>query len=1002
MKVFRSTLVAAVAIFAAACGDKVEIVQPTSDTTQKINSVTVSPANVTMNVGQTVTFTAVVDGTNGAATTVTWTPASGAVSVTSAGVATANSATPGVAVCATSTVDANKKGCAQAVVTAPPATVPASVSIQSITANGTNNVTVNPLNTAGIIDVRLNINPGTQTLSRVDLKLCPVATPNCATVVATQSFTGAQSAALRYVADEAMANQTSFPSIVFSVNTANVPSAATGAPQFINGQYILSAQLFTGTSTQVAGATTQTNLTLNNVDTWIGTVATSGTTANGLNAVGFRYDRGALTVSVVPVSYTGQTVASGTVTFGSLACDSYATNPPAFAAANDYAAITAFGGGPRTVALVAPVAPSAAWTATFAQTGTPAAGNVSGYEFNGCAGANAIGETPTVTAVNTNGDALFAAAAAVNSAVAFANVAPLVALRLDNRAPVDPAGATFAATPVIRINVNPNGRANAWLNDAVTFNGTATTTATSNNWLCVAAAVNTCLATDLLPVDGGITTGTTYYVKAGLTKAAATTAAALTNPTSLNAGTAGSVANTTWCGIAYAADGLGNETASPSTATACGAGPSSALFGVDRAAPVIGYCASAAAPCAATSLAANARLSGGTVGGEFTVFVNDTGLVGNSGMLPTIAPPAGPVRMLLSRRAAGATPNSAGTTTTFNGTGTVAAAAQTSAGVAPAVASPNYATSFTAVTGAANHAYWTHTATAFDAAGNTTALGPRVIVYDATAPAPNAPTTALTLTATGYTANTSISEDLDIQDWAVSVNYGAAPVIAPAQIQQAYTAVNGYNAAIFANTSFPVTTTVNLPLAIQANVGAGLTNMVNLSTIARSQSNLANAIAPGNTFTPTTITPGAAISLQGGAFTGFTAATAPAGVVGVSSGLTTAANAANPASTTLTVTTTGTTAIFNNPFSRVDFYMLNSTGTAYLFVGSTTAATLNDNGVTRTFSYAVTISGATVFPLLGGVQGGGNLASQVVALGMNANGNVGMVNAALLAFAVRD
>src|SRR5262245_11609826 len=110
MKVFRSTLVAAAAVFAAACGDKVEIVQPSNQNTATVNSVTVSPASVVMTVGQTVTFQAVVDVSNGAATTVTWSPSAGAVSVTAAGVATANSATPGVAVCATSTADANKKG----------------------------------------------------------------------------------------------------------------------------------------------------------------------------------------------------------------------------------------------------------------------------------------------------------------------------------------------------------------------------------------------------------------------------------------------------------------------------------------------------------------------------------------------------------------------------------------------------------------------------------------------------------------------------------------------------------------------------------------------------------------------------------------------------------------------------------------------------------------------------------------------------------------------------
>ena len=155
MKVLRSTLVAAVAILAAACGDKVNVVGPsTADTTPKVNSVTVSPSTATMSIGQTVSFTAAVDVSNGAATTVTWSSSDASkVSVSTAGVATAVAATPGVAVCAASTVDANKKGCASVAVSAAAQTVPATVSIQSITLNGAGlNNPVNPGAVAGSID----------------------------------------------------------------------------------------------------------------------------------------------------------------------------------------------------------------------------------------------------------------------------------------------------------------------------------------------------------------------------------------------------------------------------------------------------------------------------------------------------------------------------------------------------------------------------------------------------------------------------------------------------------------------------------------------------------------------------------------------------------------------------------------------------------------------------------------------------------------------------------
>jgi hypothetical protein len=977
MKVLRSTLVAAVAFVAAACGDKVTVTEQGPDTTVKVLSVTVSPANVVMNIGQSVTFTAVVDVQNGAATGVTWSPTSGAVSVSAAGVATANSATPGVAVCATSSADPNKKGCAQAVVSAAPVTIPATVSIQSITISGTAGTTVVPTAVAGGIDVRVNVSPGTQTVSKVVLLVG-------ATRADSQTFTAAQSAALRFAAEEAMANQSAFPPIMFAVNTAAF-STVTGIPTYLNGTYTISAQLYTaGATSASATATAQTPLTFANANGWWATLATSGTTANGLNAGGFRYDRGSLTVGVLPVIYTsGVTVATGTVSFGSAACDSWATVPPVPA--------PAFAGGARTTALAAAVAPAVGWTATFAGTGAVAVGNVSGYEFNGCAALNAIGETPTVTAVNSNGDALFTAAAPLN-------VVALTGIRLDNRAPQNPAGSTNAGNGLIKLNLNPNGRASNWLNDAVTFNGTAVTTAASNNYLCVGAAVGACLVADTLPRDNGIATGTTYYLKAAATKAAATTAAGITNTTTLNAGTAGSATFTSWCGIAYAADALGNETASPSTATACGAEVNNTTFGVDRAAPTIAYCDVVAGPCAALSLASNARLSGGTVGGEFIVAVNDTGLVGNSGMLPTFVAPNGPVRMLLSRRAAGATGNSAGTTTTFNGNGATAAAAQTSAGTLPLAASATHTTSFTAITGAANHAYWTHSSTAYDAAGNTTALASRVVVYDATAPAPGTPSAPLTIAATGFTTAALINEDLDIQDYSFGTTYGAM-VLAPKVIQQAVVPVNGYNAATFSNTNFTVSTTVNLPLAIQANVAAGLAPITGITTTSRAQSNLA---ATSGAFAPLVVTPGAGIGLQAGAFTGFPAPTAPATIVGVTSGAgPLVANATNPASTTITATAVGATATFTNPFARVDFYMLNAAGTQWFLVGSTTAATLNDNGVTRTYSYPFTLTGAAAYAAINGSVAALPIASSILVIGMNANGNVGMEPAALLGFAIR-
>lgn len=944
MNFSRKTILVVGAALLAACGDKVTVQEYTPPpTTAKVNSVEVSPATATLNVGQTITMTAAVNADAGLATTVTWSSSdAGKASVSTAGVVTAVAATPGVAICATSTVDTGKKGCATVVVQAAAPTIPATVSINSITASGNLNGTVNPAAVAGAIDVTMNINPGNQTISKVELLFG-------GNVVYTQSFSAAQAASLRYDADQAVAAQSVFPQVVASFNTAAF-NTTTGAPTWANGPYQLQAKLYTGSTT--ASASVAQTLTLANADGWWATVATSGTTANATNATGFRYDRGALSVSALPVSYTGAVVASGTVTFGS-GCD-------------------ASGTGARTTALVAPAAGTYAWTATLSQTAAPGAGNVNGYEFDaGLCALNAIGETPTVTAVNTAGDALFTAAAPLN-------VNALTGIRMDNRAPLNPT-----------LVQNPNLRANGWINGAVAL--TSLNTGATSNGVMVAPGNQ---AGCSLPARTDCGVGTTarfvrIAASAAGTVSEARSAAATSTPTL----PAPSVTNLTYCGIFTYQDALGNEAALPAAATPCSApaaGASTALaanhmlFGVDIAPPTIAY--------TAASIAANSRRSGANIGGEFIVTVNDTGLVGNSGMLPT-----SPVLMLIAQRVAGTTANSAGTINNLFANGTANAAGTLSA-TGVAAGAPLYSTAITGMTGAANHAYYTHSATAFDAAGNSASVSPRTMVYDNAAPVPGAPSTSVTLAATGYTANAFISEDLDIQDFSFGVTYGAlAPFTSvAAQLQMPMVAVNGFNAATFANTNYGVNAAVPMPLALQANVGAGLTNMAGLYTLARSQSNLS---ANSANFVPGVVTPGTAIPFGAPQLTTFPAITLPGGVTGVVTGNTTAAAAATPASVLLTATITGGTAVFNNPFSRIDFYMKDATGTRYFNVGSATVATLNDNGAVRTFTFTTTISGATVYALLGGA--GATFASDIVAVGIGAaNSNIGMVAAGATALNV--
>ena len=200
MRIVRSSLfTVAVAFAAAACGDKVTVAGPAVTTTttavSKVNSVAVAPVSATMNIGDKITLIPSVNADAGLATTVTWSSSDATkASVDGSGVVTAVAATPGVAVCATSTVDTGKKGCASIIVTSAPISIPATVSIAGITQTNLN-TPVDPSNTNGLINVQANINTGNATVQRVVLVVDGQR-------VDSQVISAAQSAALRSAADE--------------------------------------------------------------------------------------------------------------------------------------------------------------------------------------------------------------------------------------------------------------------------------------------------------------------------------------------------------------------------------------------------------------------------------------------------------------------------------------------------------------------------------------------------------------------------------------------------------------------------------------------------------------------------------------------------------------------------------------------------------------------------------------------------------------------------------
>lgn len=650
MKFIRSTLVVAVtALVAAACGDKVTVPAAVTTTTvtttaaPKVNSVTVTPSNATMNIGDVITMVAAVNADAGLATTVSWSSSDATkASVDATGKVTALAATPGVAICAASTVDAGKKGCGQVSVNAAGVTIPATVRIVSITA-GNLNTPVNNAAVAGAVNVSLSVSPGTQTISKIALTLN-------GTEVDNQTFTATQAAALRGAADQAVATQSTFPTIVFFVNTAAFNAAGNG-PQYKNGAYAVGANLYIkGGTTPSATATNATNVTFANVDGFVVSLVPNGTVAGGVvDGNGYRwYGNGTLTANLTPIMYSGLTVGTVNVALGG-ACGAVG------------------GAGTAGSSMTAP------YSVTLALTGSQSPA--------GCA--TTTPNIPIVSAADANGNAMTLVANGTLNVVLAGNAT--TGVRWDNVAPAQP---TFF--------LNPNGRANGWINDAVSFN--TLQTASTNGWLTAAVAdagvglgvAGTGISYSVL--IGSNAAGTVAAAKAG---SAATSAAALAQTATATAG---------YCAIARATDALGNITALPASATVCAVanGAAQIAFGVDRVAPILtndgqaGYTKSLRKFTTATPT-------------QIGFILSDTSI-----------------------NAAAANITVKGAAVRAGGT-----AASDTVVISATVAPPT--TTQTTAPGAIAAGYWTVSATASDQAGNSMSITPYIFLYDATAAAASNP-----------------------------------------------------------------------------------------------------------------------------------------------------------------------------------------------------------------------------------------------------------------------
>jgi len=298
-RVVRSTLVGLLTIAGlTACGDKVTI--PPAQTTppdQVVHSVTVSPPSATIAVGGKIILAASVDAGSGVTDrTVTWTSSDATVATVGTDGTVTGIKSGTVTVTAASHFAPDVKGAA-VVTVGGPATGPVTVLISSI--NQTNaqgqSVPANLANAFGQLDVILNVDAGGQALKSVTATL----TCGSKTMTRTQNIGAAAVSA----ADEAAATVTlSFPTNEFNPTT--------GAPTLLNGPCTISASATTTSGSQSATNTQQ--LTLNNQDVVVVTSSFSGG-STATDRAGVPWKSGALTVSALPVLYTGRTVSTVTV-----------------------------------------------------------------------------------------------------------------------------------------------------------------------------------------------------------------------------------------------------------------------------------------------------------------------------------------------------------------------------------------------------------------------------------------------------------------------------------------------------------------------------------------------------------------------------------------------------------------------------------------------------------------------------------------------------------------
>ena len=1039
-RVVRSTFAALVLAGLAACGDKVNVVSV--DTTTKVNTdvtaVTVVPANVQLQVGQTASLSASVTAGAGVTDrTVTWSSTNtGVATVAAAGVVTA--VAPGtVAIVAKSNANPNVTGAAAVTVTAPTpvAVTVATINVTkcdifggctSVPANLANVGTSNP-NETGQVDVTLNVDipAGTSLRSITGILKC-----GTDSIVQTQAVANLAPTA----AEEAAAPVTfSFNTAAFNPATGGVGGSAN--PNTVrNGQCTVRAIATTTAGTQSASLATQ--FTLNNLDIVVGNVRITKEAVDPLTLVWYGGD---VQVQPLPVFYSGRTAAS--VFVGLFAPVASVGNPPT----GSFTGPAIGAPGPFATPLVQT---TAGQSVTFPNDPTSPLS---------VAAVTSAAVFPQVAVVDNQGN-VFGAFTRITyisttPATTITPAAQPAPFRLDNQAPLP--GALSLSNNVAQATgamVGPGSANGAYVSGTFAFantvaagycgpNSTGFTPANTGT----AAAVCAVDAAQLNNLDarGGIPGVDKVTV---VFQSATTATGTFTNITSAGALAESNTATTNVIRM-ITTDALGNADTSfvngvPFVASNTTAAANPTRFGVDKTAPTIVQNTVIASPAVYTVI-------GGAPPYNFTISDNLSGVsldaangnipralvavthnwvgTGGTGGLANTDPSVYENRTYTNTGTAGTFPVSQSLTDLspcavgrFN-------ASQSKAGPG---ALPAFAPSGTQLgwctpvfydilggnlasdlANTAGGGQFLTEVIAIDEAGNRATAFTNLVVEDATIPTVTAVDLPGTFTGnTNVTLSASATDNVDLAGSFATVGYTAAGMT----LRYPTTTGPGVpfdNTLTRSATINPVITTFirNLQVApggvpAQGNVSAN--NATNVTVCAIDEAN--QAISPGALPAPLgpgcngPITLAPAISVGGGsstswstAFTGGVTLTAnnnpitncPAAGCGPSG--TTAP--VNPTSTTLSMAASGLTGLFNNPFVVVSYWYLNTTTGQWVQFGSQTSASVTDTGIGngRTWTYSFTwdppVTGPDGFPLA--PANGGSIVLSIRAIGVNSNGD---------------